>query len=647
MSFDELGLRVELLKAVKNKGYEAPTAIQAKAIPVILGGRDLLARAQTGTGKTDAFALPIVQMLSLSHGNGHHPRALVLTPTRELALQVGESIKGYARKVSLRCSVAYGGVRIEPQIARLQRGIDILVATPGRLLDLVGQEHLNLALIEFLVFDEADRMLDLGFSKEINGILDLIPTDRRTMLFSATYTPQIKALAARMLQNPENIEVTPDSTAAEAVVQKVHLVAKDNKLPLLLHLINKEHSSRILVFARTKHWANRLTDKLSAHGISAAALHGNKSQSLRTRTLEEFKDGKIHVLVATDVAARGLDISNLPYVVNYDIPSYPEDYVHRIGRTGRAGVSGIAVSLVSPEEHNLLRAIENLLHSKIPVEVVKGYTDGTDVPDYVLYRPGNMNSERNAPRAIKALVTKKSDAKLRVKPRSAKPADSEKDSGSDSKPRGRRSEKPDSRSGSDRDSKPDAKPRGRRNERSDARTGSDKDSRPDSKSRGRKDEKPDTRGRSDKGSRPDANARGGRNEKSDSRGGSDKGSRPDANARGGRNEKSDSRGGSDKGSRPDSNARGGRNEKSDTRGRSDKGSRPDSNARGGRNEKSDTRGGSDKGSRPDSNARGRRNERTEDTRAGADKRGGNSRSNPGRPDSRPTQPSRGRSRGRG
>ena len=613
MSFDELGLRVELLKAVKNKGYDAPTAIQAKAIPVILGGRDLLARAQTGTGKTDAFALPIVQMLSLTHGNGHHPRALVLTPTRELALQVGESIKGYARKVSLRCSVAYGGVRIEPQIARLQRGIDILVATPGRLLDLVGQEHLNLALIEFLVFDEADRMLDLGFSKEINGILDLIPTDRRTMLFSATYTPQIKALAARMLQNPENIEVTPDSTAAEAVVQKVHLVAKDNKLPLLLHLITKEHSSRILVFARTKHWANRLTDKLSAHGISAAALHGNKSQSLRTRTLEEFKDGKIHVLVATDVAARGLDISNLPYVVNYDIPSYPEDYVHRIGRTGRAGVSGIAVSLVSPEEHNLLRAIENLLHSKIPVEMVKGYTDGNDVPDYVLYRPGNMNSERNAPRAIKALVTKKSDAKLRVKPRSAKPADSEKDSGSDSKPRGRRSEKTDSRSGSARDAKPDAKPRGRRNERSDARTESDKDSRPDSKARG----------------------------------GSDRGSRPDSNARGGRNEKSDSRGGSDRGSRPDSNARGGRNEKSDARGGSDKGSRPDSKTRGGRNEKSDSRGGSDKGSRPDSNARGRRNERTEDNRAGADKRGGNSRSNPGRPDSRPTQPSRGRSRGRG
>lgn len=463
MSFTQLGLRAELLKAITKKGYTAPTAIQAQAIPVILDGRDVLARAQTGTGKTDAFALPIVQTLSQTHGNGHHPRALVLTPTRELALQVGESIKAYARKVSLRCTVAFGGVRIEPQIERLQRGIDILVATPGRLLDLANQEFLNLALIEFLVFDEADRMLDLGFSGEINAILDLLPTQRRTMLFSATYTPQIKALAAKMLQKPEYIEITPDTAAAEAVVQKVHLVNKDSKLPLLLHLIERQKQDRILVFARTRTWANRLTDKLAAHGINVAALHGSKSQSLRKRTLEEFKDGKIHILVATDVAARGLDITNLPFVVNYDIPNSPEDYVHRIGRTGRAGVSGVAVSLVSPEEHNLLVAIENLLRHKIPVEAVKGFTEDSDVPDFVLYRPGNPRSERNAPREIKALVAKKSPAKLPVHGRGAKP----KDAKSEPAARGKNNEKSGAQSGSDTSPKPDSKGRGRRNERTD------------------------------------------------------------------------------------------------------------------------------------------------------------------------------------
>lgn len=539
MSFDQLGLRVELLKAIKNKGYDAPTAIQAQAIPVILAGRDILARAQTGTGKTDAFGLPIVQILGLTRGNAHHPRALILTPTRELALQVGESIKGYARKVSLRCTVAFGGVRIEPQIARLQRGIDILVATPGRLLDLANQGHLSLASIEFLVFDEADRMLDLGFSGEINAILDLLPTERRTMLFSATYTPQIKALAAKMLVRPEYIEVTPDTAAAEAVVQKLHMVNKDNKLPLLLHLIEKKPAERILVFARTRTWANRLTDKLAAHGISVAALHGSKSQSLRKRTLEEFKDGKIQILVATDVAARGLDISNLPFVVNYDIPNSPEDYVHRIGRTGRAGVSGIAVSLVSPEEHNLLLAIENLLRNKIPVEAVKGFTEDSDLPDFVLYRPGNLKSERNAPRAIKELVAKKTPSKLPVQGRGKK-----------------------------KDTKPDSSTRGTKEEQSDARTG--KDSRPDSKSRGRNTEKPGA-GTGEPG--------------------------------------------------------------------------PSSKGRGRRNERTQT--GSEKGSGPDSKGRGRRNDRTEDSRAGADKRGGNTRGKAARPDSRPAQPARGRSRGRG
>ena len=289
MSFELLGLRVELLKAVHSKGYTAPTPIQSKAIPVILGGRDILARAQTGTGKTDAFALPLVEILSRRNGDGRHPRALVLTPTRELALQVGESIKAYARRVSMRCTVVYGGVRINPQIDRLRRGIDILVATPGRLLDLAGQRHLNLSRIEFLVFDEADRMLDLGFSEEISEILDLVPAERRTMLFSATYTQQIRDLAGRMLRDPAYIEVTPGNTAAESVVQKAHLVDRSNKQALLIHLITRGGWTRVLVFTRTKHGADKLTEKLAVKGISAAALHGNMSQSFRIRTLEEFK----------------------------------------------------------------------------------------------------------------------------------------------------------------------------------------------------------------------------------------------------------------------------------------------------------------------------------------------------------------------
>ena len=434
MSFDHLGLRAELLKAVKNKGYTAPTLIQTKAIPVILDGRDILARAQTGTGKTDAFALPLVEILSRAKGNGRHPRALVLTPTRELALQVGESIKAYARKVSLRCSVAYGGVRIEPQITRLRRGIDILVATPGRLLDLAGRRHLKLSRIEFLVFDEADRMLDLGFSDEISEILDLVPSERRTMLFSATYTQQVRDLAARMLQNPEHIEVTPTNTAAESVIQKVHMVDRSNKKALLIHLITKGKWDRILVFTRTRYGANKLTEGLAAQGLSAAALHGNKSQSLRTRTLEEFKNGEIRILVATDVAARGLDISNLPYVVNYDMPGIPEDYVHRIGRTGRAGESGIAVSLFSPNEKPQLQAIEKLLKQKIPVEKVDGYTEDRNAPDFVLLRPDNAASEKKADKDLKEIVARKAAAKQRSKDRKEKKTGSGKNSNQKRKP---------------------------------------------------------------------------------------------------------------------------------------------------------------------------------------------------------------------
>jgi len=468
MSFDQLGLRVELLNAVKTKGYTVPTPIQAKAIPAILNGRDILARAQTGTGKTDAFALPLVEILSQKNSKGRHPRALVLTPTRELAIQVGESIKAYARRVSMRCTVVYGGVRIESQVYRLRRGIDILVATPGRLLDLSGQRHLNLSWIEFLVFDEADRMLDLGFSEEISDILDLIPSERRTMLFSATYTQQIRDLAGRMLQEPEYIEVTPSNTAAESIIQKVFLADRLNKRALLIHLITSGNWSRVLVFTRTKHGANKLTEKLAIHGISTAALHGNKSQSFRTRTLEEFKNGEISILVATDVAARGLDISNLPYVVNYDLPSIPEDYVHRIGRTGRAGLSGVAISLVSHEERSHLQAIEKLLGHKIPVEKVDGYTEDSDVPDFVLLRLNSPSSEKKADKDIKELAAKMTASKQRSKLRKAKATVSEKSSGPKSKARPYRKNdkkvvKKSSRSGSrSPKSSNQGKPKGRR-----------------------------------------------------------------------------------------------------------------------------------------------------------------------------------------
>ncbi|MBU1172051.1 MAG: DEAD/DEAH box helicase [Proteobacteria bacterium] len=415
MSFDHLGLRVELLEAIKTKGYTAPTPIQTKAIPVILSGRDILARAQTGTGKTDAFALPMVEILSRGKRHKRHARALVLAPTRELALQVGESIKAIGRRVSIRCTVVFGGVRIEPQVDRLNRGIDILVATPGRLLDLARHGYVDLSHIEFMVFDEADRMLDMGFSEEISGVLEYVSTERRTMLFSATYTQEIRDLAARMLKDPEYIEVTPSNTAAESVAQIVHKVGSLNKRDLLVHLITRGRWVRILVFVRTKHGANKLTEKLNAQGISAAAMHGNMSQSIRMRTLEEFKKGDIRTLVATDLAARGLDISNLPYVVNYDMPRIPEDYIHRIGRTGRAGVSGIAISLVSPEEKPILQAIETLLNHKIRVEKVDGFTEGRDVPDFVLYRPGSPTSEKKADKELVEIVARRVASKLKTK----------------------------------------------------------------------------------------------------------------------------------------------------------------------------------------------------------------------------------------
>jgi len=438
MSFDQLGLRAELLKAIKSNGYTSPTPVQTRAIPVILEGQDILARAQTGTGKTDAFALPVVEILSRKKGRERHPRALVLTPTRELALQVGESIKTYARRVSLRCTVVYGGVKIDPQIDRLKRGVDILVATPGRLLDLAGRRYFKLSQVEFLVFDEADRMLDLGFSEEIAQILEFIPAERRTMLFSATYTQQIRELADKMLLNPKQIEVTPSNTAAESVIQKVHMVEQSNKEALLTHLITSGNWGRTLVFTRTKHGANKLMDKLASQNISVAVMHGNKSQSLRMKTLEAFKNDEIRILVATDVAARGLDISDLPYVVNYDMPTIPEDYVHRIGRTGRAGVSGIAISLVSRSEKVHLKAIEKLINQKIPVEKVSGYTEGSELPDFLNLGPPNAPRDKEVEKAIKEMAVRKKASKQKLKKSKAKTKDSGKSSRPESKKRSNR-----------------------------------------------------------------------------------------------------------------------------------------------------------------------------------------------------------------
>jgi ATP-dependent RNA helicase RhlE len=368
MSFDSLGLRAELLSAIAAQGYTAPTPIQAGAIPVIFEGGDLLAGAQTGTGKTAAFALPIVQMLgeNIPPEKRRKPRALVLVPTRELAAQVSDEMNRYARRLSLRSTMIYGGVTIQAQIERLHRGVDIVVATPGRLLDHAERGTIDLSRIRFLVLDEADRMLDLGFIDDILRVTEYLPAKRQTLLFSATYSKSIKQLADELLDRPRRIEVARENIAADAVTQAVYQVERSRKREMLSHLIRTGSWSQVLVFARTRYGADKLTEELLYDGIKAAAIHSNKSQSIRTRTLAEFKRGEFRVLVATDVAARGLDIERLPHVVNYDLPQVPEDYVHRIGRTGRAGEDGVAISLVCREEEPLLAAIEKLLTYAIP-----------------------------------------------------------------------------------------------------------------------------------------------------------------------------------------------------------------------------------------------------------------------------------------
>ena len=378
MSFDTLGLMPELLRAVREHGYETPTPVQAQAIPIVLSGRDLLAGAQTGTGKTAGFVLPILQLLapnaSTSTSPARHPlRCLILTPTRELAMQIEESVRTYGKYLPVRSATVFGWVNINPQVKALRAGIEILVATPGRLLDHHQQGNLNFSQLQFLVLDEADRMLDMGFIRDIKKILALLPAKRQNLMFSATFSDEIRQLTAGLLNNPASVDVAARNSAAELVEHLVHPVDRERKRALLSHIIRSQKLEQVLVFTRTKHGANRLSEQLETDGIAASAIHGNKSQPQRIKALSDFKAGKITVLVATDIAARGLDISQLPHVVNYELPQVAEDYVHRIGRTGRAGSEGMALSLVCVDETKLLKDIERLLRRPLPTQVIPGF----------------------------------------------------------------------------------------------------------------------------------------------------------------------------------------------------------------------------------------------------------------------------------
>ncbi len=401
MSFAELGLAEPLVRAVTEHGYTQPTPIQAQAIPAVLKGGDLLAGAQTGTGKTAGFTLPMLQRLNGGKRPApRHIRALVLAPTRELAAQVNESVVTYGKYLKLSSEVVFGGVNINPQIQKISRGVDILVATPGRLLDLMQQGALNLSAVEILVLDEADRMLDMGFIRDIRKVLAALPPKRQNLLFSATFADEIKALADSLLNQPQTIEVARRNSTVEVIGQKIHPVDRDKKHQLLAHLITEHNWFQVLVFTRTKHGANRLAEQLGKSGISAMAIHGNKSQAARTRALSEFKSGRLQALVATDIAARGIDIDQLPYVVNFDLPNVPEDYVHRIGRTGRAGATGEAVSLVCVDERDLLRDIERFIKREIPREVIVGFEpDPSAKPQPIQLRSQPGGRRTNAPRS--------------------------------------------------------------------------------------------------------------------------------------------------------------------------------------------------------------------------------------------------------
>ena len=378
MTFDDLQLAPAILKAVHEEGYDSPTPIQAQAIPAVLEGHDLLAGAQTGTGKTAAFTLPLLHKLTMNRSVNNKfgvygVRALVLTPTRELAAQVEESVRTYGKYLQLTSAVIFGGVGMNPQIDRLRKGVDILVATPGRLLDLQQQGHLDLSTVQVLVLDEADRMLDMGFIHDVKKVLALVPQDKQSLLFSATFSDEIRDLANNLLRNPQSIQVTPRNTTVQRITQLIHPVGRGKKKALLAHIIQEHNWSQVLVFTRTKFGANSVADYLTKQGITAMALHGNKSQTARTQALAGFKSGDIRALVATDIAARGIDIDELPHVVNYEIPNVSEDYVHRIGRTGRAGASGEAVSLVSLDEEGFMKDIERFTNQQIDVKVIEEF----------------------------------------------------------------------------------------------------------------------------------------------------------------------------------------------------------------------------------------------------------------------------------
>ena len=396
MDFSTLALSSKILAAVAEKGYEKPSPIQEQAIPAVLAGKDVMAAAQTGTGKTAGFTLPILELLSKGpRAKANHIRALILTPTRELAAQVGESVATYGEQLPLTSAVVFGGVKINPQMMKLRQGVDILVATPGRLMDLYQQNAVKFSQVEILVLDEADRMLDMGFIRDIKKIISALPAKRQNLLFSATFSPDIRELAKGLVKNPVEISVNPENSTAKTVEQTVIPSDKKQKSKLLCHLVKENDWQQVLVFTKTKHGANRLTKDLEAKGINAAAIHGNKSQGARTKALANFKSGEVRVLVATDIAARGLDIDQLPQVVNFELPNVPEDYVHRIGRTGRAGADGFAVSLVSADEHNLLEDIEYVIQQHIPRREIAQFA------------PMNPLAESRASKPFKAKKPKK------------------------------------------------------------------------------------------------------------------------------------------------------------------------------------------------------------------------------------------------
>ena len=436
MSFSNLGLCTELLRAIKEEGYTTPTPIQTESIPVILSKKDVLAAAQTGTGKTAGFTLPLLELLNKNYLKDRKSavKALILTPTRELATQVAQSVEVYGKYLPFKSAVIFGGVGINPQKAILKKGVDIITATPGRLLDLVSQDCLDLSKVEFLVLDEADRMLDMGFIHDIKKILSILPKHRQNLLFSATFSPEIKKLADGLLKTPVLIEVSKANSTSHKVEQTVHHVDKERKKELLIHLLNKNSWKQVLVFTRTKHGANKLSEALIKDKITSAAIHGNKSQGARTKALDDFKAGTVRVLVATDIAARGIDIDQLPHVINFELPNVPEDYVHRIGRTGRAGNSGDAISLVCIDEHDYLLAIEKLIKQKINKIAIEGFKVNPNIKAEPISN-GRNRAKSGANRATQSRASKTEDKTSSSKKTFGKKRDEEK-SYSSEKPRG-------------------------------------------------------------------------------------------------------------------------------------------------------------------------------------------------------------------